>query len=160
MQYVNNITQGSFHYSPQANNTIEVNYDYDEGWPRRSRAWRRFTIRRSKESRVDPNYYLIINMFRFIRYVYKSDVAPWSIQRILIISSCGHAFYTCLLPRCDRLPVSPGQRVYITCHVVYRVHWITRMLRHVPLDSESSFGAEGILNGRTVVTCEVQGWVA
>ena len=29
MQYVNNITQGSFHYSPQANNTIEVNYDYN-----------------------------------------------------------------------------------------------------------------------------------
>ena len=35
----------------------------DEGWPRRSRAWRCFTISRNEELGVDPNYYLIINVF-------------------------------------------------------------------------------------------------
>ena len=43
---------------------------------------------------------------------------------------------------------------------MYRVHWVTCMLCHVPPDFESSYGAEGILNRRTVATCEVQGWVA
>ena len=70
-------------------------------------------------------------------YVYKSDVAPRSVQRILEISSCGRAFYICLLLWCDRLPVSPDWCVYIICHVVYREHWITLqitcMLRHFPV---------------------------
>ena len=75
-----------------------------------------------KESGVDPNYYLIINGFALFILCLQSDVAPQSVQRILKSSSCVHDFYICLLPRCDRLPVSPGQRIYIICHVVYRVN--------------------------------------
>ena len=80
-------------------------------------------IRRNEESG------LIINGFALFVYVYKSDIAPQGAQRILKSSLHVRAFYFCLLLRCGRLPVSPGWCVYITCHVVHRVHWITRMLR-------------------------------
>ena len=65
---------------------------------------------------------LLNNLYvRFIRYVYKSDVAPRRFQRILNSSSRGRVFYICLLSRCCRLPVSPGLVClhYIPRHKVY-----------------------------------------